>query len=372
MVMYLISLSLAHLGWLGPIRYAIIGTIIASILVFEQKAFISKSYAYNIGFALLFAGGLFASVSMNVAMSYSYVLFMLISFLIYPGFTRYKLPRRYVIYIAAYLTITILHVLLLGAGGRENNWYGNANNYASIILCAAYFCLLAFHKRPLQQLLTTPIILYLMVFSQSRTQLAGLLMFYGLYFLQTYVLRIHLRRTIFFVIIGMFALYGTLISGDPFNIIGVVQENTVGHKSYRGLSYRDVLFFFSIDIIDRYPGGVGWSESGVYIYEYMGEKLSPHNTYMKVAVEGGIAALVGFLVMQLGLLWKTRSPLVSSFMICMILRALFESSTPMTLSLVSAMLILPFFLNENSIIPDWKVKRKLLLEPIPENRLSLP
>ena len=77
-----------------------------------------------------------------------------------------------------------------------------------------------------------------------------------------------------------------------------------------------------------------------------GETLSPHNTFMKVAVEGGWSAMVGYGILLLGMLYKCRSVLASSFVIAMSLRALFESSTPFTLSLVSAMLIVPFFLNE--------------------------
>lgn len=339
---------MAHFGWMGALRYGMIGAVVMTILTIEQKVFTSKSYTYNIGGFLLITGGFYASVTMGPVISYAYVLFMTINFFMYPGFVKYKLPRKYVTYIAGYLTFTLLHIVLLKDIDRDN-WYGNANNYATVILCSAYFALLAFAKKPVRQLITVPIFLTLMFVSKSRTQLAGLLVFYLMYFSQTYVLRMHFRRLIFLGVLLMFFLYGTLITGDPFNIVGFVQQNTVGHKAYRGLSYRDILFFISVDITMKYPGGVGWSAAGYYIFDYIGDELSPHNTYMKVAVEGGIIALIGFLFIQLGLLWKSATPLVSSFMVAMILRALFESSTPMTLSLVSFMLLLPFFLNERTV-----------------------
>ena len=346
--LYIVTLGLAHFGWMGPLRYIIISAVISAILMIEGRVFISRNYSYNVGGLLLVGSGLYASITMNVPMSYAYVLFMSINILILPGLTKYKLTRRHMMYIALYFSITLLHIVFLNNIDRDN-WYGNSNNYATVILCSAYFSILAFSKKPIKQLLTIPLFLTLMFISASRTQLAGLLGFYLLYFGQTYILRVHFRRLIFFGVVGMFVLYGTLITGDPFGIIGVVQENTIGHKSYRGLSYRDVLFFISVDIVRNYPFGVGWSEAGYYIYDYFGETLSPHNTYMKVAVEGGILALVGFLLMHMGMIYRAATPLVSSFMVAMVLRALFESSTPMTLSLVSAMLFLPFFLNERTV-----------------------
>ena len=348
LTLYLITLSMVHLEVMGPIRYLFCSVIIALILIVENKVFISKSYTYNLGGILLIGGGLFASVDMGNLTSLAYVLFITINFMLYPGFEKYHLPRRYVLYTAFYLLLTVMYVNDFSSV-RGNNLYGNPNNYATVTLCAAYFGILGFKGKPLYQLLTVPVFLFFIFISASRTQLTGLLLFYGLYFSQQYVLRTHLRRTIFFFLLIIFALYGTMITGDPFNIVGTVQDNTYGHKSYRGLSYRDVLFFASIDILAKYPQGVGWGLSGVYIYDYMGETLSPHNTFMKVAVEGGWVSLVGFLTIILGRLWNAATPLVSSFMIAVLLRGLFESSTPFTLSFISAMLLIPFFLNETTV-----------------------
>ena len=176
-----------------------------------------------------------------------------------------------------------------------------------------------------------------------------MVLFLGLFFTQRYILRTHLRRSLTIALIFMFLLYATLITGDPYDIIGTVQELTVGHKSYRGLSYRDVLFFTSVDILEEHPYGVGWGQSAYYIQRETGQLLSPHNTFMKVAVEGGWSAMVGYGILLLGMLYNCRSALASSFIIAMSLRALFESATPFTLSFVSAMLIVPFFLNELTV-----------------------
>lgn len=355
LILYLIGLSMAHFGVLGVLRYAVVAAAITAIVAMEGKFFFSRSIVYNLGGLLFMGGGVIAYVTNGTTFSLTYILFILINFMLYPGFEKYSIPRRFIQLFTLYLVFTLTYVTDFGAL-KGGNLYGNGNNYATVVICTSYFALLSFRGSFLKQLLTTPIFVTLVFLSQSRTQLAAILLFYGLYFTQEYLLRLHFRRLIFFLVIGMFVLYGTLISGDPLDIISVVQENTYGHKSYRGLSYRDVLFFASVDILASYPLGVGWGLSGEYIYDYIGDRLSPHNTFMKVAVEGGWVALSGFLVLLLGRLWTTTSPLVSSFMVALTLRGLFESSTPFTLSFVSSMLLLPFFLNDRTIDQPYTVQ----------------
>lgn len=349
LILYIFTLTLTHQDSMnGGIGYMFCAVVIGLILGLERKLFFTKNYAYNFGALLFLGSGLYAAVTMGNTMSIAYVVFMTINIMLLPGYLKYKIPLSHIAVFATFLLLSVCFITDL-SNPKGNTIYGNMNNYATVTLCCSYFVLLACKDRPLLQVLSFPLLFYLLLISQSRTQLTSLVILYGFYFGQRYVLRTHLRRTTFFIIIVMFFMYGTLITGDPFGIISVVQENTHGHKSYRGLSYRDVLFFASIDILAKYPQGVGWSLAGEYIVHYMGEKLSPHNTYMKIAVEGGWFALAGYLIIFFEKLWRSMTPLVSSFTIAMTIRALFESSTPFTLSFVSVMLILPFFLNEKTI-----------------------
>jgi hypothetical protein len=159
-----------------------------------------------------------------------------------------------------------------------------------------------------------------------------------------------------------------LITNDQFKLLETIQANTLSHKKDRGLSHRDELFSYSLDIVEKQPGGVGLGMSKLALKDYYGEKISPHSTYLKVLVEGGWVTLAGFLVLMLGFLWTSSSPLASSFIFAMLVRGFFESATPFSLSLVSAMLIVPMFLNEHSIVPGvWlRLRGAEELQPQPE------
>ncbi|NJC26119.1 O-antigen ligase family protein [Neolewinella antarctica] len=361
LILYIWALTFAHIGSLGAIRYAVIAVIVTLIIVQGRKGFISNSWAYNIGGGLYLISGLLATILEGPASSWSYVFFTVLNFLILPAYAFNKIPSSYLMMLVGYILLTLLTMNVNGVKGAAS-MYGNPNNLATIILCTSYLALLAFKGRTALQVLMIPVFTGLMFLTSSRTQLAAILLFFGLYFGQR-LLRTHLKKVLFVALIASFVLYATLVTGDPFNIIGVVQENTIGHKGYRGLSERDVLLFASIDICRRFPFGVGWGVSGLYIYDYIGDTLSPHNTFAKVAVEGGVAALVGYLMLLLGMMYRNTTILSGSFVLALTLRSLFEASTPFSLSFVSMMLILPFFLNENSVtITSFQMKSKSILK----------
>ena len=344
---YLVALSFAHMAVLGPVRYAIIGPILLLVIAASRRVYLPRSRSYRLGAALFVLGGLVPTLLYGGAQSLTYIPFIALNVCLLPYFGKLEFSTTHIGVLAGYFFLTLC--LIPGTPGAQFV-YGNENNYATVSLCGMYFALLATRRSwVLQAAAAVPFVFFAFV-SQSRTQLAASLLFVAVYFAQR-LLRVQLRYAAVALLLLMGFAYVTLMLGDPYGIIEIVQENTMGHKSYRGLSYRDVLLFNSLELLGDYPLGVGWGRSGIALEAYTGETLSPHNMFMKVAVEAGWVALAGYLLMLFGFLLRSPTKLSVAFLLAVSLRGLFESATPFTLSLISAMHVLPFFLNEHNVAP---------------------
>lgn len=355
------AMAVAHLPELSIFRYALVIAITALVFLVGRRVYLTDYWWYNLGGAMVLVSSALPSILYGDSLSYAYVGFGVLNFLLYPVFEKIELSDTY---LAAIFGGLLLTVIPLGLGNSVVSIYQNPNNYSAVTFSTLYFGMLLFRKRLAPQLMVLSLFTVFIFLGASRSMLGALLLFAGLYYGQRFILRTILRR----VLIASFAVfafgYYSLITSDQFKLLEIIQSNTYSHKKERGLSHRDDLYKYSMDLADKQPEGYGLGMSKQALEPYYGEKISPHNTYLKVLVEGGWVALVGFLVITLGFLLTSQSQLATSFIFALLIRGFFESATPFSVSLVSGMLIIPMFLNENSI----RVAHRLVQKPSDGNQ----
>ncbi len=347
------GMATAHIVSLGLLRYFPVIGVMVLILVLGKNIYLPPDrWWYPIGCLLFLIPSGIVSFLYGNSLSYAYVAFGLLNFLLYPAFERVKLTNLHLALIFAGLSVTLIP---LGVGRRVASIYDNPNNYSAVVFATMYFGMLLFRKRFLGQLAVMALFTFLIYLGASRSMLGAILLFGLMYFSQAWLL----KRTIRYGLVIAFAAssfgYYSLITSDEFKIMEVIKANTPSDKKQRGLSHRDELFEQSLELVKRQPFGYGLGMSKDALKEYYGTSISPHNTYLKVAVEGGVIALGGFLILVCGFWLSSTSPLASSFIFALMVRGFFESSTPLSVSLISGMLIIPMFLNEQTVIKGYRL-----------------
>ena len=115
-------------------------------------------------------------------------------------------------------------------------------------------------------------------------------------------------------------------------------------KTAFNLSGRDKLYEASKSIIKEHPIGVG-SKSSKPIFREVARVDTPHNVYLKIAVDYGVISLAIYTLLFLSILKTNSNPYFLSFFLAYHVKMLFESGIPFGFSLASALLIYPpFFL----------------------------
>jgi len=340
------AMAVAHLANLGVLRYAPIIAIMVLVFLAGRRVYSTNYWWYNVGGAVVLISSALPSVLYGDSLSYAYVVFGLLNFLLYPVFEKIELTDAHLAVIFTGLLITVMP---LGFGKKVISVYENPNNYSAVVFSTMYFGMLLFRNRMVAQLGVLALFTVLIFLGASRSMLGAIAVFAILYFGQRWVLRTVFRKLLVAGFVVLAFGYYTLITNDQFKLMETIQNNTVGDKKDRGLSHRDDLYYYSLDLASQQPQGYGLGMSKQALGPYYGEEISPHNTYLKVLVEGGWVALAGFLILMLGFLLTSHSPLASSFIFALLVRGFFESATPFSISLVSGMLIIPMFFNERSV-----------------------
>ncbi|MEO0731315.1 MAG: O-antigen ligase family protein [Bacteroidota bacterium] len=352
----LLSMAVPHLGNLGLFGYLPVIGCLGLILFLRKRVALYDALWYNLGGGLCLLGMLIGSVQNGGLVSLAYVAFGVLLFFFYP-LLRGRGLERYVLKIVLVCLLLTLIPLGFNAEGLVSI-YDNPNNYSGIALSVLYLGVLTLYRSRGRQLLLFCLMAVLIFLGASRSILGAVAIFGVLYFLQRYVLR---RTLKWGFVVGFSALcfaYYSLITDDRYQLLSTIQSATVSEKKNKGLSHRDQLFTISLGIARDYPEGVGMGRSNQVIGERYVYPYTPHNTFLKALVEGGVIMLLGFCILLIGFLVTSNSPLATAFIFAFILRGLFESSTPLSISLISSMWIIPMFLDEESVIweEDWRLR----------------
>ena len=354
---YLLVLAIVGLflgqSYLGSAAYAVYILAVAAIVAVTKNVYLPDSQSYIVGVGIIITS-VALTMLLNVhAGSIQYLVLMIGSAITYPLLPGAGLRHKHYKYLVYFLLVTCLPISVGIKAGYHTLW-GNPNNYASLLICASYALLLPSGRKFWLQAVIMAATFYLIFQTNSRSVLAAYALFIVLFVVQKYVLKTVFRWRLLALLGVIVFAYITLITDDRFQLLAAIQDANVGNKGYNGLSFRDQLFFAAVEIIGEHPLGVGMGQAGVYMEDKLGIGLSPHNAFLKMTVEGGLGLLLGYLIVLIGAIRKLRSPLAGSVYVALFVRCLFESATPLTGSIVSAMLLLPFFFNESSLALEYR------------------
>lgn len=347
-------MALAHVVRFGLPRYFPLVGVLGLVLFLGKKVYLPLGrWWYSVGCLLFLGASGAASIRYGNTLSYAYFGMGIVNYFLYPLYERARLTN---LHLGVVTSLLLVSCIPLGFGDTLKSVYDNPNNYSAVVFSTMYLGLLLLRGRLLWQLLLYALILTLIFLGASRSMLGASLIFGLLYFGQAYVL----RRTLRLLLVGGFVIsavaYYSLITNDQFRLMETIQANTVGRKSDRGLSHRDELFFQSFELLKDRSTGYGLGMANQALEKKFGQHISPHNAYLKITVEGGWVALLGFLVLIVGFWLTSQSPLASSFLFALMIRSFFESATPLSLSLISGMFIIPMFLNETSVEKGYRLR----------------
>lgn len=119
---------------------------------------------------------------------------------------------------------------------------------------------------------------------------------------------------------------------------------TLGGRSIGYLAGRDELWAVSREIIVRNPLGVGYRGYSDIYKSVLGTTFSTHNLYLNILMQYGWFYTGAYAVFLVALVKESSSPVTLAAVFSMYLRGFFEISIPFGLSLGSAMLLLPFYM----------------------------
>lgn len=118
-------------------------------------------------------------------------------------------------------------------------------------------------------------------------------------------------------------------------------------RLFDGASGRGMIWQVSFEEMLRRPIGVGMGNSESVLAPLVFQSAS-HNALLKMGLEGGWLLPVAYLGLLVAMLRNCRSSVTRVFIIALNLKYVFEIATPFGLSLSSALLTLPYFL-ENAL-----------------------
>jgi hypothetical protein len=224
--------------------------------------------------------------------------------------------------------------------------FANANAAAAVAISLFTYCMGYSPKiRPLNALLYVALLGLVAMFSGSR----GVILFFCFFALTTALALFYDRVAVVAAVIGMAFAY-LWVSGDP--IVEDVVRAVTGVDSYEifgrdlfARSGRDELFNYTTQSIGFTWTGIGMGMA-VTLLQPFGFELSPHNTFLRIYVEGGVIFLVATLLWLLHMFTRMRNPVLLGLLVGNLMRMMFESAVPFGLSSQSLLLILPYLMSD--------------------------
>ncbi|MEW5804401.1 MAG: O-antigen ligase family protein [bacterium] len=122
---------------------------------------------------------------------------------------------------------------------------------------------------------------------------------------------------------------------------------TFYQRNFLYASQRDTIIKHTIPNIVKKPFGLGFGFSSKDAMQGLGvDVTSPHNAYLKMALEGGWLFLIAYILLILQALRKAENPVTVSMLIAFNIRVFFDIATPFGYSIISALLIAPYYIEK--------------------------
>lgn len=342
--LYLLSSVSIYLSFVQEYKY--VGFFSVSLvflfLFFKNGMLINKNNA-KIYFLFLFSS-VFVLLNNFSINGFYYIFVFIVNMIVMEFLYKNKLSVSFSFIIIIFLLIVSSVPIYDSYSHGLMSIFGNANTL-SIVLCLPFFLLLNIKEKisfPLYSILFLYIIV-LMIMTNSRSQYLFLMIFISLSLVSKVVSVARLKKIGLFGVFFVSIMYVLLMYGELNNYLSAL----IGW-SEKGinLSGRDDLFRTVVLAINENPFGIGFGESNSYIYSVLGKGLSPHNSFLKILLEGGWLFFFVFLIVLFLLIKGMSKAYNIIFFFSYVTKLLFESMIPFTPSLISMLFVLPYFLDE--------------------------
>lgn len=325
----------------GPVLA--VSYLVVLAVIIRGKVYIDKDTITPQVFVILAA---FISLAANVNItSITYVVGMVANLIIYNSVLR-NVSRKGLKTIFFILIMASLFPMSEPGDIRPAAFFGNNIGLSLILFFASYLLLLLWKKKTFI-LIMLSIITYFVFLAGSR---GGIVSFVSLLLFYLFFSRYNNKKALYLVLTSMILFFSFIIYlyYTPSDLAYI--DRLVGIKFHgRSLltsAQREMLFSTCLEESLRRPLGLGLGLSSEYIASTGLTGSSPHNAYIKMLLEGGWLFLLSYLVLFFTVVSKATYPVTRAVLCAFGIRVFFEIATPFGFSLVSGLLLLPYFIEK--------------------------
>ncbi len=270
----------------------------------------------------------------------AYIIGFIINIIIYNNlFKEISLSQFRILFFILFLSVLYPRY----DAGKWCSIYGNSITVGLIITFLTYLLFLLW-KNKLFIFFMLTVFAYILYLSGNRSGILTIFIFIFLYFSN---LKFGPKFATFISLCLLVSIisYLTLMVLTKNNLLMKPINIKFYGKNILDASSRDNLIRISMPIIKNNFFGIGLGDSPSAIKNFT-KMSSPHNTYIKIAMEGGWLMLIAYIILLLKMYTKSEYPITRSMLVAYGIRVLFEIATPFGFSLVSALLIAPYFIEK--------------------------
>ena len=348
-ILFIIGLFAAHTVLSYSIIIPVYFLIGLKIILIDRKFSFETDYIIII---LIFLLNILIQFLVNFsANTVFYSIAILLGLFIYYAIAKLHLDKQFILAFVFFLLIFFLiHPEITDPILQFKSYFHNANSLAGAYLLLFFIIELMGNKyhRLVNWIIFLPIYL---ITIQSRGLFLGILT----YFIFLILSRFKLRNTAFVIImLGLFSLLILYVNPHDnyivklLNYLHISQLKIFGSNLTYG-AHREEIWQL---VVEKNPSplfGIGFGNSNDFILGFLKRNVSPHNTYLKLYLEGGWILLVSYITLFFYILIKSKSNITKSFILAIQIRMFFESGFPYGISLESALLILPYFIEKATL-----------------------
>jgi len=337
LILYLTGLVGTQLAAPTAVRYSVVLISFYILVVFQLGAKrdfqISKQHIkYYLSFLLLINLSSFYGGSEVFWSNLLITLSSVVTIIVYEFFARVRIKENHVYaFIWIVMGFSVLYALL--SSNFDKLYFLNQNSVPILMLLMVYLCDLYLAEKKLTILFVWCFALFFTILSGSRAGLFALLSYLVLRNVKSRRL-----QTFFFV-----AALVTLVVLYVFGYSVYLPFVFLGRPIYY-LAKRESLWSLASELVVAHPLGMGYAGYEGVFQDALGVTLSVHNTYLNILLQFGWLYFIFYLCFVTRLLKESKLHITSALIFSAYLRAFFESSTPFGLSLSSALLLLPLYL----------------------------
>lgn len=329
------------------------GLIIPVYIFFIIKIFmIDKKISFEHFFVIIISLFLI-NILFQFAVNFSpktifYSVIILLSIIVYSNLSLLDLNIKYLSYGAMFLIVAfLLHPSIIDRSLPFQSYFKNPNSLAGAYFFLFFIIELTGTKRI--RILNGVLFLPVYVISiTSRALLLGFIVYYTALFLSKFRLR-NIFVVFAVVVLALFMVF--YIFPENKALISLLEFFNLNNTTVFGSNilygaHREELWRVAVLENPSSAFGIGFGNSNEFIQNMLDRNLSPHNTFINLYLEGGFLLVITYIFATVMFYIYSKTAITKSFIIAVNVRMFFESGFPFGISLQSAMLFLPYFIDK--------------------------